>query len=86
MRQQLPQPEPKPPIETGVDAADASRTCRSSNPDALGTPRQASRFLAGITSPATSRAKLTRDPLFGSLGDRRFLDILAWCEVSRQPR
>jgi hypothetical protein len=38
------------------------------------------RFLASITSPATSRAKLTRDPLFGSLADRRFSDVLAWCD------
>jgi ATP-dependent DNA helicase RecQ len=76
---QLPQPEPRPPIEAIVDAA-ALADLRSSNPDPLGTPRQAARFLAGITSPATTRAKLTRHPLFGSLADRRFLDILAWVQ------
>jgi ATP-dependent DNA helicase RecQ len=54
---------------------------RAGNPDALETPRQAARFLAGITSPAGTRAKLTRHPLFGALNDRRFLDILAWCEA-----
>jgi ATP-dependent DNA helicase RecQ len=78
--QQLHQPELRPPIETIVDAA-ALADLRSGNPDPLGTPRQAARFLAGITSPATTRAKLTRHPLFGALADRRFLDILAWCEA-----
>ena len=33
---------------------------------------------AGITSPATTRAKLTRDPLFGATSDRRFSEVLAW--------
>ena len=52
------------------------------HPDALGTPRQRARFLSGITSPATTRAKLTREPLFGSLAERRFADVLAWCEAT----
>ena len=79
--QQLPEPEPKPPIETSVDA-DALAALRDRHPDALGTPRQQARFLAGITSPATTRAKLTKDPLFGSLAERRFSDVLAWCEAT----
>jgi ATP-dependent DNA helicase RecQ len=78
--QQFPQPEPKPQIDTAIDET-ALDHLRSSNPDSIGTPRQAARFLAGITSPATTRAKLTRNPLFGSLADRRFLDILAWCKA-----
>jgi ATP-dependent DNA helicase RecQ len=77
--QQLPEPEPKAPIETSVNV-DALATLRDNYPDALGTPRQQARFLAGITSPATSRAKLTRDRLFGSLAERRFSEIFAWCE------
>ena len=76
---ELPEPEQQPPIDSAVDAA-TLLALRSSSPEALGAPRQAARFLAGITSPATTRAKLTRHPLFGSLADRRFLDILAWCE------
>ena len=75
---ELPQPVPSPPIEARVDAALAA--LRSSHPEAIGAPRQRARFLSGITSPATSRAKLTRDPLFGSLAERRFADVLAWCE------
>jgi len=79
-RQQLPEPEPKPPIELTVDA-DTLAALRSQHPDALGLPRQVARFLAGITSPATTRARLTRDALFGSLAERRFADVLAWCEA-----
>jgi ATP-dependent DNA helicase RecQ len=48
-------------------------------PQALAGPRQRARFLCGITSPATSRAKLTRDPLFGVLAERRFADVFDWC-------
>jgi ATP-dependent DNA helicase RecQ len=78
--QQLPPPQPMPPIETIVDDVDLA-TLRADHQDALGTPRQQARFLSGITSPATSRAKLTKDPLFGSLANRRFRDVLAWCEA-----
>jgi ATP-dependent DNA helicase RecQ len=52
----------------------------AAHPDALETPRQRARFLCGITSPATTRAKLTRGPVFGLLADRRFAEVLAWCE------
>jgi ATP-dependent DNA helicase RecQ len=79
--QTLPPPEPKPPIETIV-GADALTALRDAHSDALGTSRQQARFLAGITSPATTRAKLTRDPLFGSLAERRFSDVLAWRQSS----
>jgi ATP-dependent DNA helicase RecQ len=77
--QQLPEPEPKPPIETSLDVG-ALAALSDGHPEALGTARQQARFLAGITSPATTRVKLTRDRLFGSLAERRFADILAWCE------
>src|SRR5829696_4169026 len=79
--QQLSRPEPKRPIETAVDA-EALAALRSAQPDALAMPRQRARFLCGITSPATTRAKLTRDPLFGLLSDRRFADVLAWCDAA----
>jgi ATP-dependent DNA helicase RecQ len=77
--QELPEADPKPLIETIVDA-EALVALRSDHPDDLGTPRQQARFLAGITSPATTRAKLTKNRLFGSLAERRFADVLAWCE------
>ena len=47
------------------------------HPAALGTPRQRARFLCGLTSPATTRAKLSKHALFGSLADQRFTDVLA---------
>jgi ATP-dependent DNA helicase RecQ len=81
---QLPQSESHPPIDQIVEAA-ALSDLRSNNPDPLGTVRQVARFLAGITSPATSSAKLTRHDLFGSLADRRFADVLAWTEAAFDP-
>src|SRR4051812_13258873 len=79
--QQLPRPEPKPPLKPAVDAEALAALC-SAQPDALAAPRQQARFLCGITSRATSRSKLTKDALFGSLSDRRFGDVLAWREAS----
>ena len=42
----------------------------------LGQPRAFARFLCGLTSPGLVRAKLTREPLFGSLADVPFADVL----------
>jgi ATP-dependent DNA helicase RecQ len=50
---------------------------QAEHPEALATPRQRARFLCGLASPATTRAKLTRHALFGALADRRFGDVLA---------
>jgi ATP-dependent DNA helicase RecQ len=50
------------------------------HPQALGTPRQIARFLCGLSSPALTAAKLSRHPLFGSLEQHRFADLLEWCE------
>ena len=71
-----------PPVDALVDGR-ALDALRAVHPAALGTPRQCARFLCGLTSPSTSRAKLTREPLFGSLADRRFADVLAWCEQAQ---
>ncbi len=57
-----------------------SARSRAANPEALREPRQRARFLCGLTSPATTRAKLTRDPLFGAAADHRFAEVLDWCE------
>ncbi|MEN3343141.1 MAG: ATP-dependent helicase RecQ, partial [Actinomycetota bacterium] len=79
--QRLPSTKPKPPLGSVVDAA-ALTELRSAHPDALATPRQSARFLAGITSPATTRARLTKHGLFGALAERPFADVLAWCEAA----
>jgi len=77
--QQLPEGAAPPPLAEAIDRP-ALDGLAAAHPEALGAPRQRARFLCGITSPATSRAKLTRGPLFGAAADRRFADVLAWCE------
>jgi ATP-dependent DNA helicase RecQ len=61
---------------------DQFRTLREGNPEALGEARQAARFLCGLTSPATTKARLTRHPLFGALEEMRFASVLSWCEAA----
>jgi ATP-dependent DNA helicase RecQ len=79
--QRLPETEAQPPLAAEVDS-DALAALVSAHPGALGAARQQARFLCGITSPATTRAKLTRDDLFGVAAGRRFDDVLAWCTES----
>ncbi|WFB36021.1 RecQ family ATP-dependent DNA helicase [Kiritimatiellota bacterium B12222] len=47
---------------------------------ALAHPRQVARFLCGLSSPAASRARLTRDPRFGSMSHHRFATIAKGAE------
>jgi ATP-dependent DNA helicase RecQ len=75
----FPAPPPAVPIERRVDAGEVRRV-RDTAPEALGAPRQLARFLCGLTSPAVSRARMGRHPLFGALEEHRFADVLAWCE------
>jgi ATP-dependent DNA helicase RecQ len=44
---------------------------------ALASPRQVARFLCGLASPATTRAKLRAHPMYGLLGATPFHDVLA---------
>ncbi len=46
----------------------------------LSTPRQVTRFLCGLTSPATTRAKLTRRLEFGRFSAVPFRTVLEWVE------
>ena len=55
---------------------------RAEHPGALGQPRQLARFLCGLSSPATTRARLSRHELYGALAAHRFADVLALCEGS----
>jgi ATP-dependent DNA helicase RecQ len=79
--QELPEPVAQPAIE--VDGA-AFAALVEAQPEALATPRQQARLLCGLTSPATTRAKLSRDALFGALADQRFADVLRWCESAAE--
>lgn len=47
---------------------------------ALATPRQLARFLCGLSSPACTRARLTRHPAFGMFADLPFSDVLVIAE------
>lgn len=50
---------------------------------ALKEPRQLARFLCGLTSPKTSRARLGKHPMFGSQASAPFMDVLAAAEARR---
>ncbi len=67
-----PLPEP-----TAVIAPARIALLRVEHPAELGQPRQLARFLCGLSSPATTRAKLTRHELYGALAAHRFADVLA---------
>ena len=49
---------------------------------ALASPRQLARFLCGIASPATTRARLARDPRFGALAGFPFSRVLKLVEAA----
>ena len=51
---------------------------------ALAAPRQVARFLCGLSSPATTRAKLRSHRLFGAFGSMLFHDVMALVESKIQ--
>jgi len=68
---------PSPPTRLLGQAAETTlNTLRSERHHALGSPRQLARFLCGLTSPATTRSKLSRHPHFGTLREIPFLQVL----------
>jgi ATP-dependent DNA helicase RecQ len=77
--QVLPDPEPAPALDRLVDRQGLAGL-QALHPGALGSPRQRARFLCGIASPATTKAKLTREEMFGAASECRFADVLAWCK------
>jgi ATP-dependent DNA helicase RecQ len=79
--QSLPDAPALPPLPAGL-AVDEFLALREAHPESLGEPRQAARFLSGLTSPALTRARLARHPLFGALEGRRFGEVLDWLEAS----
>ncbi|HEY3613138.1 MAG TPA: hypothetical protein VGK92_05505, partial [Gaiellales bacterium] len=78
--QSLGTPAPRPDIEQVAQRA-AVDALSAAHPDALGAPRQLARFLCGLSSPATTRTKLTRHELYGALAAQRFADVLALCSA-----
>jgi len=69
---------PAPSRPLGAKEQAAVDSLRSENHRALAGTRPLARFLAGLSSPATTRARLTRHPLFGALDDVPFSRIVAF--------
>jgi ATP-dependent DNA helicase RecQ len=65
-------PAPESVVAPAVIAA-----LRAEHPAELGQSRQLARFLCGLSSPATARAKLSRHDSYGALSAHRFADVLA---------
>ena len=63
-----------PPIDAELWRRAAA--VREKHGQLLANPRVMTRWLCGISSPSLSRAKLTSDPLFGSLAGVPFADVL----------
>jgi ATP-dependent DNA helicase RecQ len=76
----VPPGSPRPPIDAIIERAELVSQV-DAHPEALGGPRQLARYLCGISNPGTTRARLTREPLFGALEGHRFADVLAWCRA-----
>jgi len=78
-----PDPFPEPPRRS-FDAGHRAlvKELKAEGREALSTPRQLARFLCGLASPATSRAKLSRDPRFGALADFSFSRALKLVEAA----
>ena len=77
-----------PPRMLDTDELALIRALATEGRPALNHPRQIARFLCGITSPATTRAKLTKDSRFGGLalaGFRAVLDAAAGCVRTDRP-
>ena len=71
---------PPAPVERSIDV-DAFRALCLKHPEALGTARRRARFLCGLSTPALTHVRLTRNALFAALEYRRFAEVLAWCEA-----
>jgi len=77
----LPPRAPLPPIATAVDLA-RIRALREAHPSATDEPRKLARALSGLGSPALTRAKISKTPIFGSLEAYPFAEVLAFCETA----
>ena len=69
-----------PPPEISVEQTGVIQSLLAERNGPLRTPRQLTRFLCGITSPAVTRARLSRHDAFGLLEEHAFDDVLAYCE------
>ena len=72
-----------PPRAIGPRERDVVEEARALGHEALATPRQLARFLCGLSSPATTRSRLSKHALFGALADVPFASALALEEGRR---
>ena len=72
-------PPERPDSLNSAERSDVASLLREGR-DALARPRQVARFLCGLASPAASRARLTRDPRFGSMAHHRFATLVRAAE------
>ncbi|MEM7602685.1 MAG: RecQ family ATP-dependent DNA helicase, partial [Verrucomicrobiota bacterium] len=63
-------------VEIDLEMAAIIQETNKEGHAALRQPRQLARFLCGLSSPATTRARLQRDERFGVLAEVPFLDVL----------
>ena len=73
----LPPAPPQVDLNSLIDRSGLEKL-RSDYSDALSAPRQAARFLCGLSSPALSREKLHKHDWFGALETQRFGVVLEW--------
>jgi len=64
------------PLDPGSAEAEIARRVKEENHSSLAHPRQLSRFLCGIASPAATRARLNRHADFGALAEFPFRKVL----------
>jgi len=80
-RGRAPGPVPRSRVpEVGAEQLEMIQTLRAEGHAALRSPRQLARFLCGISSPAASRARLTRHDAFGLLEELPFAEVLTLAE------
>jgi len=71
--------QPRRPTDDDLIAV---RDLVAEQPAALAGARQLARFLCGMASPATTRARLTRHKTFGLLADLPFAEVLVIAEAA----
>jgi ATP-dependent DNA helicase RecQ len=71
-------PADYPPL--GVAEAERIRSLRREGHASLSSARQLTRFLCGLTSPATTRAKLRTHRMFGALKSTPFREVLSFVD------
>jgi ATP-dependent DNA helicase RecQ len=80
---EIPEPRPEPPRRSFDSERRAIvKELKAEGHAALATPRQLARFLCGLASPATSKAKLAKDPRFGALADFPFARVLKLAQAA----